>query len=286
MLNDTQGENIAQTLARELPSPELLDDTVITALRENDRIFQYALPKGFELKEVDLERLLPHPRRTKAAAVLSDADSFLAYVARHATDRTVCWANFNPQTFTLGFVAVIDEHDKTAAGWRAHTATYKPDASAEWKVWTGANKQAQGQVAFAEFIERNELDIASKQDYPTSLQMLQMATEFEANSDKRIKSAVRLQGGGHALEYVDDQSGETLAKMKLFERFQVGIPVFWAGPAYGIDARLKYRIAKGEVNFWYELIRADRVHEAAAKELIERVRTGLGNVPLLMGACS
>lgn len=34
----------------------------------------------------------------------------------------------------------------------------------------------------------------------------------------------------------------------------------------------------------HELIRADRVHEAAAKELIEKIRTGLPEgVPLLMG---
>jgi uncharacterized protein YfdQ (DUF2303 family) len=88
------------------------------------------------------------------------------------------------------------------------------------------------------------------------------------------------------LEYVDDDDAATLTQMKLFERFQIGIPVFWAGPAYRIDARLKYRHGSGKVSFWYELIRADRVHEAAAKDLIDRVRAGLGGVPLLMGSCS
>lgn len=285
MLNDNQGENIAQTLARELPGP-ILDRIAVADVRENDCILQFSHPKGFEHKQVDLEHLLPNPRRTKAVATLNDADSFLAYVARHATERTVCWAQFNPQTFTLGFVAVIDEHDKTTAGWRAHTARYTPEASAEWKVWTAANEKAQAQLDFAAFIERNEPDIAAMEGYPTSLQMLGMATEFEANSEKRIKSVARLQGGGVRLEYVDDDNAATLTQMKLFERFQIGIPVFWAGPGYRIDARLKYRHGSGKVSFWYELIRADRVHEAAAKDLIERVRTGLGSVPLLMGNCS
>lgn len=286
MLENTR-ENLAETLVRELPKPEvLLFQALNEQLREKDGIAHVAIPKGFELKEIDLERLLPNPRRTKAAATFSDAESFLAYVARHASDRTVCWASFNPQTYTLGFKAVIDEHDKATAGWRAHTASYTPDASAEWKVWSGQNEKAHGQLEFAAFIERNQPDIAAKDEYPTSLQMLAMATEFEANSDKRIKSVARLQGGGVRLEYIDDDNADTLSQMKVFERFQIGIPVFWAGPAYAIEARLKYRHGSGKVSFWYELIRADRVHEAAAKDLIERVRDGLGNVPLLMGNCA
>lgn len=285
MSYETDTENIAQTLARELPAPQMLVDTRVEDLATHDRVLHLAVPKHFDVKEIDLERLLPNPRLTKAAAVLNDAQSFLAYVQRHATERTVCWADFNPQTYTLSFTAVIDEHDKTTAGWRAHTASYKPELSAEWKVWAAQNEKAQGQLEFASFIERNEHDIAAMEGYPTSLQMLAMATEFEANSGKRIKSVARLQGGGVRLEYVDDDDAATLTQMKLFERFQIGIPVFWAGPAYRIDARLKYRHGSGKVSFWYELIRADRVHEAAAKDLISLVSAGLANVPLLMGGC-
>lgn len=285
MSYDTDTENIAQTLARELPAPQMLVDTRVEDLATHDRVLHLAVPKHFDVKEIDFERLLPNPRLTKAAAVLNDAQSFLAYVQRHATERTVCWADFNPQTYTLSFTAVIDEHDKTTAGWRAHTASYKPDLSAEWKVWAAQNEKPQAQLEFASFIERNEPDVAAMDGYPTSLQMLAMATEFEANSDKRIKSVARLQGGGVRLEYVDDDDAATLTQMKLFERFQIGIPVFWAGPAYRIDARLKYRHGSGKVSFWYELIRADRVHEAAAKDLISVVRAGLANVPLLMGNC-
>lgn len=282
---DTARENIAQTLARELPTAALLADTRIAELADHDRLMHLAVPKHYTIQEVDLERLLPSPRRTKAKAQFSDCASFLAYLERHANERSVVWADFNPQTHKLSFLAVIDEHAKGLAGWRSHVAAYTPEHSAEWKTWLGANAKPQEQITFAEFIERNELDIATQEGYPTSLQMLQLATEFEANSDKRIKSVARLQGGGVRLEYVDDDHPETLAQMKLFERFQIGIPVFWAGPAYRIDARLKYRHGKGTVAFWYDLIRPDRVHEAAAKEVIEAVRAGIGAVPLLMGSC-
>lgn len=276
-------KNIAETLAEVLPQAHIALD----AAPGSDRVLHIAVPKGHELKTVDLEPLLAAPRRAKLQVELAEADSFLAYVTRHRSDSTVVWCKFNPQTFALSFRAVLDDLGaKAAPGWRGHTATYTPEPSAEWKVWTASNGsgKAMAQLDFASFLERNETDIAAVDGMPTSTQMMQMATAFEANSEKRVKSVVKLQGGGVRLDFIDDNDAETEANMRLFEKFAIGIPVFWAGPGYRIDARLKYRHASGKVAFWYELIRADRVHEAAAKELIERVGTGLPpGTPLLMG---
>jgi len=276
--------NIAATLAEVLPKA-----TLVGALDKSnaDGVKLYAVPKGTDLKEVDLERLLAAPRRAKLQVTMADAESFLAYIERHHSARAVVWCNFNPQTFALSFQAVFDDFGpQEAPGWRGHRATYTPEASAEWKAWTAAHgsKNAMAQLDFAAFLERHETDIAAVEGMPSSLQMMAMATAFEANSEKRVKSVVKLQGGGTRLDFVDDNDAETEANMKLFERFAIGIPVFWAGPGYRIDARLKYRHASGKVSFWYELIRADRVHESAAKELIQRVQAGLpAGTPLLMG---
>lgn len=279
-----ENENIAETIVRELPKPELVLTQSYDETSPAGAITHVAIPKGYELKALDDEALLPNPRRTKAMATMSQTESFLAYVNKHKTEAAVVWCNFDPQTFALGFTAVFDENAPTAAGWRSHQAKYIPAMSAEWKIWTGTNKQAKSQLEFAEFLERHESDIASVEDFPTSLDMMRLATEFEASSEKRIKSVARLQGGGVRLDYVDDDDAATLTAMKLFDKFAVGIPVFWAGPGYRIDARLKYRQATGKVTFWYDLIRPDVVHEAAALELIEKVRAGIGSVPLLMGS--
>lgn len=283
--DDVTRENIAQTLAEVLPEAQIIhmiDAEGVPGLS----IAYAAVPKSTELKElkVDLEKHLPNPRRTEAKASFSDVASFLAYVRRHATAGSVAWCQFNPQTFDLHFTAVFDEHTKDKAGWRAHKAMLTPDFSAEWKAWKGKDRQAFSQVGFAEWIQEHDDDIAAANGLPTSLQMLEMATNFVMNEERVLKSAVRLQSGGSRLTYIADPDKGTTEDMRLFERFALGIPVFHGvTPAWSVGARLKYRNNSGKLSFSYEMIRADRVHDGAAKELIEQVRAGLEAVPLLMG---
>ena len=279
--------NLAETLAAVLPKATLVHqvDTGVPGLH----LAHVALPKGTTVQELktDLEALLPNPRKTKAVATFTDAASFLAYVQRHADPaQAVTWCNFDPQTFKLSFDAVIDEHVKGTAGWRSHRATFMPQMSAEWKAWKGQDRNFFDQVPFAEWIQEHEDDVTTANGLPTALQMLEMATNFVMNEERALKSAVRLQSGGIRLTYVADADKGTTEDMKLFERFALGIQVFHGGTAWSVSARLKYRNNAGKVKFSYELVRADRVHEGAAKEPIEQIRTGLCQVPLLMGACS
>ncbi len=289
-MNDTTTpitKNIAETLAEVLPEAKVVHQP--TTGIEGLTIAHVAVPKASALQPIttDLEVFLPHPRRTKALAQFADTPSFLAYVERHATECSVVWCEFNPQTFALRFAAVFDEHAIDAAGWRAHRATFEPDMSAEWKAWKGADRKSKGQTEFAEWIEERTDDINSAAEgMPTSLQMLQMATEFQANEERVLKSTVKLQGGGVRLTYVADADAGTTESMKIFEKFALGIPVFHGGSAWAMQARLKYRLNAGKVSFFYELARPDRVHQAAATELISSVRQGLGEVPLLMGTCA
>jgi uncharacterized protein YfdQ (DUF2303 family) len=283
---DILKENIAATLARVLPKAEIISTVLEAGDNEGPALEYVALPKSFELKELDFEKLLTNPRRTKGAAAFTDAPSFLKYIDTHRRDGTTVWCNFNPQTFALKFTAVLDEHSTAAPGWRQHTATFAPDMSAEWKAWIGKNGQAFAQVAFAEWLEEHAEDITSAEGFPTSLQMLGMATEFVANEERVLKSSAKLQSGGVRLTYIADPDAGTTESMEMFKHFALGIPVFQGGSAWRITARLKYTLGQGKVNFRYELVRADRVHENAAKDLIHMVTEQLGDVPLLMGSCT
>lgn len=279
-------KNLAETLAEVLPKAAVVHEiaTGVPALT----IARIAAPKGTEIRdiEVDLEKHLANPRRTKAKASFSTAASFLAYVARHANEGTVCWCEFDPQTFGLQFTAVIDEHIKGLAGWREHRATLKPEFAAEWKAWKGMDTKPFPQVQFAEWIEAHSDDIATANGLPTALQMLQMATDFTMNEERVLKSAVKLQSGGARLTYIADPDKGTTEAMEMFSKFGLGIPVFHGGPAWSVGARLKYRNNSGKLAFHFELVRPDRVHQGAAEELIGQVRDGLGGTPLLMGVCN
>lgn len=273
---------LADSLAEHLPDAKVVTETEAVG---GGKVMQLAIPKNFSLQAVDTESLLANPRRAKGEARLDDAESFIAHVLHHKTESTKVWCAFNPQTFALSFTAVFDDHAPEAAGWRSHRANYTPALSAEWQTWTGNNGKHQPQLLFAEFLERNADDInaGDPPEYPTSLQMLTMATQFEATSDKRIKSAVRLSSGGVRIDYVDDDTAGTVEQMSAFEKFQIGIPVFWAGIGYHIVARLKWRQQDAALKFFYELVRPDRAHETAARQLIEKVNLALAPVPFLMG---
>jgi uncharacterized protein YfdQ (DUF2303 family) len=289
-MQEIERENIAATVARVAAKPVTLLEA---APLGGGSVTTLALPPGYTLQTVDDERDQPTPRHMKARATLDTAEAFLAYVALHHGATAAVWCAFDPVAYSLQFTAVLDEHGQDEPRWRHHTAVYKPRLSVEWGTWLGRNGKDQTQIGFAEFIESNEKDIAGIDKMPTSLQMMTMATQFEATAEKRFKSKVRLQSGGVALEYVDTDDNATIEQMRLYERFQIGIPVFWslraAGEkvaAWAIEARLKYSVSQGKVSFAYHLQRPDLVHERAALDMIEQIRVGLGGVPLRMGSCA
>jgi uncharacterized protein YfdQ (DUF2303 family) len=264
--------NIAETLAREFKAPQSIE----TPIAEITRV---ALPPGWKLSEIDDEKHTAAPRRKRAKVRLHDAPSFIDYVRRHGSlaDSTV-WCEANYAAGKVAFAAILNDHgeEESQAAWRDHTAHYTPVFSQEWSNWVGKNKTAFSQADFAQFIEDNLKDVTSAEGLPTGSQMLEMALSFEANQDMRFKSAIRLQNGGVQMSFVQDDDSQTLAKMQLFDRFAIGIPVFWNGDAYRVDARLRYRVRDGKLTFWFELIRQDKVLEAATTTLIEQIRNVTG----------
>ena len=287
--NPANETNIAETLARVLPKSEVVFSVDPSA---GGTVHYVAVPNGHRMDCVDTENLLSNPRHMKCTAQLDDVASFVDYVKRHATQSgrgsgaPTVWVEFNPTTFKLKFCAVLDEHQPGLPGWRSHRAEFEPASSIEWNTWSKKDRTNMSQVSFAEFLQENENDIASgAPGLPSSLEMHQLATNFVINEDRVLKSKVRLQSGGTQLTFVADSDAETENRMQLFERFSLGIPVFRGGTAWALLARLKYRTENHKVMFYYELIRADRVYEASAKELISMVTTALDGVPVLLGGC-
>lgn len=241
---------------------------------ETNRQPHVLLPEGWKLE--DLSKRLPAPFRPEGKAKLDDTASFCAYVNAIASDKTNIYCKADYEQGPVVFTAVFNDHTKASPGWRDYGAVYTMPPSIEWKRWAGKNRFQFTQEDFALFLEDNMRDVASVEGMPSGGDMLSMALALEVNQDARLKSSVRLQSGGVELVYVDQENDETLKKMKIFDRFAIGIPPFWNGPAYRIDARLRYRAKDGRVTFWYELIRTDLVVSDAVKDAIKVVTTTTG----------
>lgn len=235
------------------------------------RIPFVVVPHYYQVK--DIEHLQESPARKRGKPVMLDASSFIQYIKKHGNqDETVIYADVDYQASKYGLVGIINDHGTETPSWRDHKLTLTPLQSLEWKRWTGANGTQMPQELFAAFLEDNIGDIATVDGMPNGTQMLEMALAFEANSDKRFKKHIDLQGGGAHLEYVDKADEETSVKMRLFERFTIGIPVFQgATEGYPIEARLKFRTNNGELKFWYELVRPDRVFKTAVSAEIAKI---------------
>lgn len=241
-------------------------------------------PNGYTAKPMpELEKYLPQPLRKVAVVSLDDAESFIWYVKEHgslASCRVYLTADY--PNGKVDFLALINDNTATDAHWRDNRAKFTPAKSVEWDRWTKADRKVMDQLQFASWIEDNMGDIAPVEGMPNASQMLEMALTFEAVADKKFKSATRLQSGGISMEYVDTEDSATRARMSMFERFSLGLPVTQGGDPYRLDARLKYRIRDGVLGLWFELVRPDKVLEAAARDLVQQIKDKSG-FPLLMG---
>jgi uncharacterized protein YfdQ (DUF2303 family) len=252
-------------------------------------------PTGYSSKPMpELEKYLAQPLRKIANVRMDDAASFIWYAKEHGTaDSCRIYLEANYSQGQVQFTALLNDHQKelTDAHWRDHKAKFSPTKSVEWDRWINANKAKMSQTEFASFLEDNLADIAHVEGMPTSSQIMGMTLDFEATSEKKFKSATRLQSGGISMEFIDREDDATRAKMQIFERFAIAIPVF-AQPiatntpsdnvAYRIDLRLKYAIRDGVLKMWFELVRPDKVLEAASKDIVTLIQTETG-FPLLAG---
>jgi uncharacterized protein YfdQ (DUF2303 family) len=239
------------------------------------------VPHGWDVR--DLEKLLDHPQRTTGIFPLDDTGSFIAFVKRYRWGGSLIYCAADFDKGNVVFTAVLNDHcdaETEMPGWRDLRAVYAVKPSLEWKRWSELSGKAMPQADFAAFLEDNLKDVAQVDGSPTGADMLALALNFEASQDSQFKQAVRLQSGGIEMAYINQEDETTLRKMKVFERFTLGLAPFFNGAPYELGARLKYRINAGKLSLWYELIRPDLVVQAATRDLVTLLIDQTGLVPL------
>jgi uncharacterized protein YfdQ (DUF2303 family) len=247
-------------------------DVAQQAGQPHDAIGDYAIvPQGTRLE--DLERFHAAPRRIKQKVVLHRVETFLKYFSAFGKpyptgDGNSFSAVFADQT-SFAVTAVFDYHGAEPA-WGDHTAVYASPRSLEWTTWRVASGKLLEQAAFAQFIEDNVVDIRE----PTGADILEIARQFEAKSSVQFGSHLRLDNGQRQFSYSETIQG-TAAKgsIKVPEQFKLGIPVFVGGVVYEVTARLRYRIADGNLRIGYELYRPEQIEQDAFNQVVQAIET-------------
>ncbi|MEY5098196.1 MAG: hypothetical protein RJA36_915 [Pseudomonadota bacterium] len=224
----------------------------------------------------ELTKKLPKPTRKKGLVKIRDLESFVRQVNKHKVEGlTEIYRTVNPPRFS----AVINDHGagEDDAGWGDHWFDYECPLSAEWKTWTGNDSKRMTQEQFAVFIEDNLPDIVE----PVAAHMLEIATTLEAKKKVNFASGIRLSNGQNEFTYEESIQGTAgKGKIQVPETFKIGIAVFEGGPAYAVNARLRYRINDGLLQLWYDLERPHKIIEDAADELRRQVeeKTGITTI--------
>lgn len=237
-----------------------------------------SIPQGRELRELEIEKYLPQPRRKTGGVAFARADSFCPYVTRHsapATDgRATLWADID----RLTVIAILNDHgDDGSRGWRDHRATLQLKATPAWKAWTALDREQLPQVAFAEFIEERITEIAE----PSGADLLTIARSFQATKSADFRSDVRLDTGQVQLvwaETIEGKAGGAGAKgnIEIPSTFTLVMSPFEGYEPVTITARLRYRIREGTLTLGFHLDRLEDVVRDAFGQVAAEIETGTG----------
>lgn len=261
------GEIIAAAMAAARP----------TTFGDNE-LATYIVPEGAKVETVDvayyLDRYREHPRRKVGNFKVQDAQSFIAYLAKHGVTDSEVWAD----SVGAQIVGVINAHegvdgpvgpDGPLAGWGDHRVTYAVQTTTAWDAWAERDGQLMDQSTFAELIEDRAIDIID----PSAADMLELAQTFQATIGVKFESSKLLSSGERQLEYreqVEAKAGRA-GQLVIPKAFKLALRPFEGAEVYGISARFRYRMADGALRVGYRLERPDDVLREAFEGVVKQV---------------
>ena len=260
---DEEFETEAAAIAEIARKPQVV-------INENGK-FLLAVPHGYDL--LDRSDHLPHPARAEGSVHMHDADSFIALVNRQADEsRALIYVNADYADCVKAVAVLNDHHTDGTAGWRDHCIHFSPRRTNEWDRWLNANGRAaiMTQSDFAFFLEANADDIIE----PAGGDILRFVTTLSETRKVRYGSAINLQNGMMQIEFTEEGDNATRGKLDLFKEFTLALRPLRGAEPYKLKARLRYRIDRnsGEIAFWIDLHRPERILEDATAKVVERLQ--------------
>ena len=245
-------QSVAQ-LARLTGEPKIIDHgnipfAVIPADAKIESLEKYVFNEHAE-----------RPERIRQSVTVLDPESFIQYYNLFADQNSRVFA-YEPE---IKVSAVLDYHGALSEGsprWCQHRLTLTLRQSEEWKIWIGKNNAQFTQMAFAEFLEQNAIDIVR----PDPAHMTDVARDLEATTEVEFGAGSRTQDGQVRFKYTETVKATVGAgKLEVPERFTLSIPVFIGGPRISMDGLLRFRVKEGKLVLWFTLVRPEEVMRTA-----------------------
>ncbi|MCV2395951.1 YfdQ family protein [Actinotalea sp. M2MS4P-6] len=251
-------------------------------LEEHNRFYALTPADGSAPVIVDLldkaQHLAETPLRKTGLVILHTATSLVAYINRHHTEGTEVWADVERSAIR----AVINGNATNTPGHGDHIATLMLRKTPSWLAWEKASGQMGSQVRLAELIEDRAIDIVK----PASADLLEVAQTFKAARSVDFESSQRLSTGEVAIVYreqVDAKAGRK-GELTIPETFELALVPYEGSPTYKVTARLRYRIAEGQLSIGFVLDRPEDVLRAAFDDIAVEVESGIDEgTPVLTG---
>lgn len=249
---------IVAALAQEAADPNELDAA---------KTYSVIVPDGGQVHLLDLEERLPAPLRTRGTYRPATVDALISHVDRHFDkDHTTVWVH--PTSGRV--IAVFNDVAATGeTGWGDHRSQLDLQHTPEWLFWKAWDGELLTQIAFAEHVEDGVKEIVE----PPAADMLELAQSFHAESSASFRSATRLQDGTVQVQYdekLDAQAGRS-GQMTIPTEFTLAIAPFLGEDPYRVTARLRYRLAAGQLKLGYRLERPGDVVRDALSQIADRL---------------
>ena len=217
---------------------------------------------------VDTDEYADRPRRkAEISKVVSDQDSFEAYLNKHAVpEETEITASVRSAHFT----AVINAGTAEEAGWGDHYVQLQLRASDEWTKWTNASGKLMRQEEFAEFIEDNAQNIVE----PSSAEILEIAQSLQIKRGVDFESGTRLADGNVQFGYRETTNATAGAtgQLSVPATLSIALRPFDGGEAYKVTAHFRYRLQGSVLLLGFKLQEPAKIREDAFKEVAGGIR--------------
>lgn len=266
------------------------------------------LPVGKQIHDLKplMDKYRLRPERREGTAHMETVESFTVHVKRFKDDNSALFATRKGPAIT----AVLDYHMKGGEGlprFGKHRSAYCFPLSDEWTAWSarsGSNGTAMNQSQFAAFLEdrigdvlppptESGADMSDSQmiglgnllggTFAGPTRLIELSRGLAVRQNETVRNAVILQTGESSISFTATHTDENGVALKVPSLFLIAIPVFRNGPLYKMAVRLRYRVDKTNIIWFYELYRADKVFDHAFSEACSSVATAT-SLPLFYGS--